>query len=380
MRNHLPDKQLCKDCYSRLIGRGGYGVKRALKSEDCWICQGLSQEIGKFVDLAIEAVERYQFETFGVGTKVDDEILERDERVRHDLGVDGRDIKTWINRKIGRELEKRIGKRFVFSDYDINIIVDTRFDYVTLQVAPVYVYGRYIKLVRGIPQTKWPCRICRGVGCRRCGYTGKQYTESVEEIISRVIVEWFEGDDESFHGCGREDIDARMLGTGRPFVVEIKNPKKRKVDLKALEKEINEYANKKVMVKSLRYSNKNEVVRIKNESYTKVYYAKIICEENIQEKRLKEALSFLEGKIIKQQTPIRVSHRRADKVREKKIYECKLIWVKKKEALIKIRAESGTYIKELVSGDEGRTKPSLSEILGSRCEVKELDVISVEGD
>ncbi len=380
MRNHLPDKQLCKDCYSRLIGCRGYGVKRALRSEDCWICQGLSQEIGKFVDLAIEAVERYQFETFGVGTKVDEEILERDERVRHDLGVDGRDIKTWINRRVGRELEKRSGKRFVFSDYDINIIVDTRFDHVTLQVAPVYVYGRYIKLVRGIPQTKWPCRICRGVGCRRCGYTGKQYTESVEEIISRVIVEWFEGDDESFHGCGREDIDARMLGTGRPFVVEIKNPKKRKVDLKALEKEINKYANRKVMVKGLRYSDKDEVVRIKNESYTKVYYAKIVCEEDIQEKRLKEALSFLEGKIIKQQTPTRVSHRRADKVREKKIYECKLIWVKEKEALIKIRAESGTYIKELVSGDEGRTKPSLSEILGSRCEVKELDVISVEGD
>ncbi|KAA0006699.1 MAG: tRNA pseudouridine(54/55) synthase Pus10 [Thermoplasmata archaeon] len=380
MRDHFHDKQLCKDCYSRLIGCGGYGIKRVLKAEDCWICRGLSQEIGKFVDLSIEAVEQYQFETFGVGTKVDDEILERDEEVRHDLGVDGRDIKTWINRRIGRELEKRSGKKFVFSNYDINIIVDTRFDHITLQVTPVYVYGRYIKLVRGIPQTKWPCRTCKGVGCRRCRYTGKQYMESVEEIISRVIVEWFEGDDESFHGCGREDIDARMLGTGRPFVVEVKNPKKRKVDLKALEKEINKYANRKVMVRGLRYSDKDEIVRIKNESYTKVYHAKIACEENIQEKRLKDALSFLEGKIIKQQTPTRVSHRRADKVREKKIYECKLIWAKEKEALIKIRAESGTYIKELVSGDEGRTKPSLSEVLQSRCEVKELDVISVEGD
>ena len=363
-----------------MIGCGGYGIKRVLKAEDCWICRGLSQEIGKFVDLSIEAVEQYQFETFGVGTKVDDEILERDEEVRHDLGVDGRDIKTWINRRIGRELEKRSGKKFVFSNYDINIIVDTRFDHITLQVTPVYVYGRYIKLVRGIPQTKWPCRTCKGVGCRRCRYTGKQYMESVEEIISRVIVEWFEGDDESFHGCGREDIDARMLGTGRPFVVEVKNPKKRKVDLKALEKEINKCANRKVMVRGLRYSDKDEIVRIKNESYTKVYHAKIACEENIQEKRLKDALSFLEGKIIKQQTPTRVSHRRADKVREKKIYECKLIWAKEKEALIKIRAESGTYIKELVSGDEGRTKPSLSEVLQSRCEVKELDVISVEGD
>jgi tRNA pseudouridine synthase 10 len=28
------------------------------------------------------------------------------------------------------------------------------------------------------------------------------------------------------HAAGREDIDVRMLGTGRPFVFEIINPKK----------------------------------------------------------------------------------------------------------------------------------------------------------
>jgi len=27
-----------------------------------------------------------------------------------------------------------------------------------------------------------------------------------------------------FHACGREDVDVRMLGTGRPFVIEATNP------------------------------------------------------------------------------------------------------------------------------------------------------------
>jgi len=36
------------------------------------------------------------------------------------------------------------------------------------------------------------------------------------------------------------------------------------------------------------------------------------------------------------------------------------------------------YIKELISGDGGRTKPSLSELLGTETEVKELDVVDVD--
>ena len=374
----VPVQRLCRDCFLRIFGKEGDA--NIVDYAECDLCEGLSGEIEKFVDLIEERLKGYEFYTFSVGTKIDAEIIEKDEEMKKKVSRDFKDIKTWLNRKIGRELERRTGKRFVYSDYDINAIVDTRFDHVILQVAPVYIYGRYLKLVRGIPQTKWPCRICRGVGCRRCNYTGKQYPESVEEIIAKKVLEEFQGDGESFHGCGREDIDARMLGNGRPFVLEIKNPKKRRADLKELEKKINEYASGKVKVVGLRYSDKSEIRRLKEESFPKVYHAKIFADEEIQEKRLKEVLSSLEGRTIKQQTPLRVAHRRADKVREKKIYGCKLIWVKGKEALIEIKAESGTYIKELVSGDEGRTRPSISEMLGSRCEVKELDVVAVEGE
>ena len=371
-------QRLCRECFLRIFR--GKGDIRIVDPVECNVCEGLSGEIEKFVDLIEEELEGYEFDTFSIGTKIDADIIEKEEKIRRSISEDFRDIKTWLNRKIGKELERRTGKKLVYSDYDINVIIDTRFDHVTLQVTPVYLYGRYLKLVRGIPQTKWPCRICRGIGCRKCNYTGKQYFESVEEIIAKKALEEFQGEDESFHGCGREDIDARMLGNGRPFVLEIKNPKKRRVDIRKLEEKINEYAKGKVKVVNLRYSNKNEIRRLKEESFSKVYHARIVSDVEIQEKRLKEVLSSLEGKIIKQKTPLRVAHRRADKIREKKIYGCKPIWVKGREALIEIKAESGTYIKELVSGDEGRTRPSIAEMLGSRCEVKELDVVAVEGE
>jgi len=45
--------------------------------------------------------------------------------------------------------------------------------------------------------------------------------------------------------------------------------------------------------------------------------------------------------------------------------------------VLRLRTQSGTYVKELVSGDGGRTKPNLSEELGVPCEVTALDVVEI---
>ena len=44
------------------------------------------------------------------------------------------------------------------------------------------------------------------------------------------------------------------------------------------------------------------------------------------------------------------------------------------EVELTLRCEAGTYVKELVHSDEGRTKPSVQDILGVECEVIWLDV------
>ena len=40
-------------------------------------------------------------------------------------------------------------------------------------------------------------------------------------------------------------------------------------------------------------------------------------------------------------------------------------------------SQSGTYIKELINGDNGRTVPSMSSIYGKELRVKNLDVIKI---
>ena len=44
---------------------------------------------------------------------------------------------------------------------------------------------------------------------------------------------------------------------------------------------------------------------------------------------------------------------------------------------MKIRCQGGLYIKELVSGDEGRTIPSVASILKTKAKPCELDVLKV---
>jgi tRNA pseudouridine synthase 10 len=99
----------------------------------------------------------------------------------------------------------------------------------------------------------------------------------------------------------------------------------------------------------------------------------------LNEEKLKEAVQILQGKTIRQSTPTRVAIRRANKVREKKIYKCNVELVENSKAVLTIEAQSGTYLKELISGDNGRTKPNLSELVGIPCICKELDVIEVKG-
>ncbi|RLF46371.1 MAG: tRNA pseudouridine(54/55) synthase Pus10, partial [Thermoplasmata archaeon] len=318
---------------------------------------------------------------FMIGSKIDDEIIEKEEKIVNELNLkDITPLKVWINSEIGKRISEKMRRYVSFDNPDITAVIDTRFNHVELQISSLFLYGRYIKKVRGIPQTKWPCRVCRGKGCRRCNFTGKMYETSVEEIIAEKAIEAARGEDESFHGCGREDVDALMLGNGRPFVLEIKNPRIRSLNLKKLEDIINTHAEGKVEVRELRFSDKNEVRRLKRASFPKVYHAKIVAERELPEEKLKEVVRSLQGKNIKQLTPSRVAHRRAIKIRERKILDIKVIDVAEKNATLEIKAESGTYIKELVSGDEGRTKPSISEMLGIACKVEELDVIAIKGE
>ncbi len=392
----LHEHNLCDSCLGRLFRkeiregsnsekgqwiRTQIHEKQKIPAKDCWLCEGLTDEIHHFIGLIIKTLEQYEFDTFLIGSKIDEDIQEKEQQLWIQLTLEGAEpIKMEINREIGKILEPQLKKTVDIPNPDIMAIIDTAYDVVTLQISSLFIYGRYRKLQRGIPQTKWPCQICQGKGCKKCQYTGKLYETTVEELIAKNALKLTQGTDESLHGSGREDIDALMLGTGRPFVLEIKNPKKRNIDLVSLEKETNSTFKNSIEISCLRFSNREEIARIKAAEFRKIYRVTIEAGQPLNKEKLIKVAQSLQGQLIKQFTPTRVAHRRANKIRERHIYNCTIESVDGIIASLTLETESGTYIKEFVSGDNDKTQPNLSELIGIPCKVKELDVIDVKGE
>ncbi|MEM2906596.1 MAG: tRNA pseudouridine(54/55) synthase Pus10, partial [Candidatus Odinarchaeota archaeon] len=287
----------------------------------CYICDGVFNKLDELLSNSMRELEKYEFKTFLVGTNVDERIIEREDNLRARFGVIwGESIKSELNREIGKKI-KQYFRDCETSFENPHIIVEYSIPsfQIRVNVNPVFIYGRYKKLVRGIPQTKWLCKACKGAGCEKCGFKGKMYETSVEELISEPVIEKLNGVSAKFHGAGREDIDAIMTGVGRPFVLEVKGVKKRFVELETITKLINQHANGKVEVSDLKWTSRNIIRRIKalSKITKKKYRAIVELNNNIIDDKISEAENRLLNTIIQQRTPKRVAHRRSDKLREK---------------------------------------------------------------
>jgi tRNA pseudouridine synthase 10 len=287
-------------------------------------------------------------------------------------------MRNEFGRLIGKKIAESTRKTADYRKPEIVLLINPFTEKTKVQPNPLYIAGRYKKLVRGIPQSKWFCSNCHGKGCEKCNWTGKMYPESVEEIIAKPFLEVTGGIKASFHASGREDIDARMLGKGRPFIIQITKPKKRFLDLKKMENIVNAYAKDKVEVSHLHFADKAAVRRLKKaESSQKEYRVLIEFENKVSPEDLRLLEEKLTNVTVKQRTPLRVLHRRADLTREKYIYEVKVKKLSPKKVEMKIRCQGGLYVKELVTGDDGRTTPNVSEILRNKAEPIKLDVLDV---
>jgi tRNA pseudouridine synthase 10 len=356
---------------------------------DCWVCEGVCGRFDDLANRAVAAVGDAEFATYQVGTRVPPLVEENERLLREDAGLDpeaGESLRAEVNREVGKRVGRLTDTTVDFERPDVQFLLDLPDDAVEAQVNSAFVYGRYRKLERGIPQTRWPCRACDGTGrtgsgpCDDCDGTGLTYQRSVEQLVAPVVEDVMDGVDATFHGAGREDVDARMLGTGRPFVVEVAEPRRRTVDLDRLADDVNAFADGAVEVEGLRAAAHTMVERVKTLDASKRYRATVAFDADVSETALAEAVVGLDGATVAQYTPERVDHRRAAKTRERRVYGIEATLDGPREATVEVHGEGGLYVKELVSSDGGRTEPSLAGLLGVGCEVTALDVLAVEGE
>ena len=391
----------CVSCLGRSVGLVGYGLdnrERGLEmmnlidisnnsdiekdmicdSEDCTICDGLIGEIDNFIELSCESISDYSLDTFKIGTIVDRERIEIEAKFSSIFGVNlFENIKSQLNREIGIGVFQKLNLSTRLDGPDSTIIIDTRYDTVSLEIKSIFIEGKYNKFDRTIPQTYWPCRKCKGRGCKSCNGSGQLYPDSVQSLVAEPFMKITNSTENLFHGMGREDIDAAMLGVGRPFILELRMPKCREINLEDVQNKINLDNEGRIQVNDLEFVPRTRVAELKNTVCDKSYRVDVSIPEDLTIESLKNGAQRLKEQLVKQRTPTRVAHRRADLIRPRFVQSVNILSFNQGMVELEIRAQHGTYIRELVSGDMGRTVPSFSSLVDGACKVEVLDVLNL---
>lgn len=358
--------QLCQMCNSANNGTFEIG--------HCYICEEKAMKTDEMIAMVVELLKKEAPMSFSISTVIPKDWQIREEKT-WDFGINkAESIKNILNRKIVAAIRKATGLIYD-GDGDFRAVFDYSAGKAELQKNDLFIFGRYKKISAGLSQSRWKCMKCDGAGCHSCSGKGKNY-ESVEERVGEPIKEAAKAKDYVMHASGREDVDATN-SAGRGFVLEIKEPAERKLNLDELTKIIGN--SKEVEVSDLRIVRRGFVEMVTESHFDKSYEAEIEFGREINDDDVKKILS-LERETLLQQTPNRVAHRRANLVRHRKIKTIEVKTRNKNKATIIVKAEAGTYIKELISGDNGRTNPSIAKLVGTSAVCKKLEVTRIEDE
>ncbi len=323
----------------------------------CYICGGLLTDVEKYAHEAAKHTRDIDFETFAVGTTIPTDVLKREaEVVAKFLITTGESIKHEINRRIGKEMLKLLtGKRVDKLRPNIVVRIDLITGKVTVVRNPILLEGKYLKLSRRVAQAK---------------RFGSVKTTLLDKL--QYVRDFYGGLEHIIHVSGREDSDVRMLGPGRPLVVEVKQPIRYRGQVPPL-------VDDEVVFRPLSFTTRDEVRRLKEKAKVdiKLYRALVYSERPLTAEDLGK-MAELSGRIITQYTPRRIKRLRPRRKRTRMVYELTWRLISPHVFELYVRCQGGLYVKEFIHGDGGRTTPSAAEVLNSYLEVLELDVLSIE--
>jgi len=323
----------------------------------CYICGGLLTDVEKYAHEAVKHTGDIDFETFAVGTTIPSDVLKREaEVVAKFLITTGESIKHEINRRIGKEMLKLLtGKRVDKLRPNIVVRIDLLTGKVTVVRNPILLEGKYLKLSRRVAQAK---------------RFGSVKTTLLDKL--QYVRDFYGGLEHIIHVSGREDSDVRMLGPGRPLVVEVKQPIRYRGQVPPL-------VDDEVVFRPLSFTTREEVRRLKEKAKVdiKLYRALVYSERPLTAEDLGK-MAELSGKIITQYTPRRIKRLHPRRKRTRMVYELTWRLISPHVFELYVRCQGGLYVKEFIHGDGGRTIPSAAEVLNSYLEVLELDVLSIE--
>lgn len=177
-------------------------------------------------------------------------------------------------------------------------------------------------------------------------------------------------------------MDVRMLGAGRPFVLELQNPRRVAWDpalVAAVEAAVAAGSNSEVLVRRVAPCDKGAMAALQRdaEAHTKTYVCLCWSERALASGDMAKLTTSVAFEVA-QKTPLRVMHRRGGLVRPRTVHWTEATLLNAHYFTLRLHTQAGMYIKEFVHGDLGRTQPSVRGMLSSNVEILQLDVEGVE--
>ncbi|MHA2385827.1 MAG: tRNA pseudouridine(54/55) synthase Pus10, partial [Candidatus Thorarchaeota archaeon] len=179
------DKQTGEGLIRTLAGNGMFGPAKALAEKNsiefkdqtsCHLCsvEGVSffDKLPEIAERARTATDAVEFSSFLVGCVPSVSLDERQDEIRSTFGLlHGEALKGDFNRELGKMLQELLERPVDFKSPDIVIVYRMDGDRIEVNRNPIFIEGRYRKLKRGVPQSRWDCGECRGKGCEACNGT-----------------------------------------------------------------------------------------------------------------------------------------------------------------------------------------------------------------
>jgi tRNA pseudouridine synthase 10 len=332
----------------------------------CYICNGLFSQLPKINRKVLNALKRIPFATFQIGITLDPQMLEREDELRAKYKIRGKpNIKRHLSSLIAQAVSADLMVRRSSKNPDIEVKVDLVKDEVQITRQPVLLYGRYTKVRRGIDQKAYTCEDCRGYGCIKCQNTGFKNGHSVEKALAKILRRVFHKGQFKFTWFGSEDAESLVLGKGRPFLVEVKNPLYRRLELHRLERARQDG----VILRK---------IRLMRERIFTVPPHKILWRVagDLTEGRKDLVFNRLRGLT----TPTSVVFVDKDKSFSRNIWRFRLSSTRGHRAWFSLTTDSGFNIRAFFHGKAGRisAKPSAQEVLNQTVKLVTFDVMDVD--
>ncbi len=375
VKSILKKYSICNYCLGRLISKKlclkpskNLGKKFNIKSTDsdlkkCFICKNIFEKLDQVVAQMIQNSSSYEFQNFLVGSIIKPSISDNDDIIKSKFKIKGiLNVKTHINQEISKKFKRQTKSKLDVLNPTITFKINFKDESCQVYSKSLFVYGRYTKKQRNMPQKQTTCKNCQGKGCMICNFHGLENFNSVEGQIAKFLYKKFKSKQVKVNWIGGEDKSSLILGNGRPFFVKIFDPHIRKVRFE-----------KQNSLNGMQLHGLRQILNQPKDSIPFRSRVVILVESKIPLKN-----NLLKKLHLIKKNPLVINNSN-EKIVKKSVYDLKYKKIKPNSLQIIMSIDGGISIKSFV--EDSSIQPNLTELLDNECkciqfDFKQIDMIS----